>query len=376
MENLVQAPSHYVWEVAGKPVSIHLDFTVVDRLAMDVMRGFGAVPKRGAEVGGLLLGSIGLADGKLTVTVEDFVPVVCDYLRGPSYLLTEKDEAKFAEAVEKAKREAEGGQKLVGFYRSHTREALSLADEDLEMFDRYLGDSSQIILLVRPFATRTSTGAFFFQENGGFRRESSYQEFPFKRRDLGGGATTPVRSFSQELTPMPAVTEEGQGPDLREWIKSRGGDTGVKAPRVEKQKSKSAEPPAQFKSKWVWIPLSFVFLVMGIVVGFQSALMMNRGDTQRVSTGSISLGLTAKVESGKVVVRWDRAAAAIQNAASGSLRILDGDFSKIVNLDTRQLQNGSVIYMSAENRVSFRLEVITNQKATISETADFTPGKP
>lgn len=150
---------------------------------MNVMRGFGAVPKRGGEVGGLLLGSIDSKNGKQTVTIEDFVPVVCGYLRGPSYLLTEQDGARFAEAVEKAKQSGDGGPKLVGFYRSHTREALSLADEDLEMFERYCGDANQIILLVRPYATRTSTGAFFFRENGRFRRESSYQEFPFKRRD-------------------------------------------------------------------------------------------------------------------------------------------------------------------------------------------------
>lgn len=93
MENLVQSPTHYVWEVSGKPVSIHLDFNVVDRMAMNVMKGFGAVPRRGAEVGGLLLGSIENTD-RLVVRIEEFVPVTCDYLRGPSYLLTEKDGAR------------------------------------------------------------------------------------------------------------------------------------------------------------------------------------------------------------------------------------------------------------------------------------------
>jgi hypothetical protein len=375
MENLVQSPSHYVWEVAGKPISIHLDFNVVDRLAMDVMRGFGAVPKRGAEVGGLLLGSIEKGDSNV-VRIEDFVPVTCDYLRGPSYLLTEKDAAKFREAVEQAKEASGNEPRLVGIYRSHTREALGLADEDLDRFSTYCGDPDQIILLVRPFATRTSVGAFFFQENGSFRRESSYQEFPFKRRDLGGGASTPVRSFPSELPVLGSVADEQTGPDLREWVKNRGGDNKQSAPKVEKVRKEPVSPPAQFRSRWVWIPLSFVFLIVGIVVGFQSALMLNKSELQRAATNTVALELSAKTENGKIVVRWDRASTAIHDAVSGSLRIMDGEYSKVVNLDSRQLQNGSVIYMSAENKVSFRLEVTTRQKTTITETVDYVPSKP
>ncbi len=375
MENLVQSPSHYVWEVAGKPVSIHVDFNVVDRLAMDVMRGFGAVPKRGVEVGGLLLGSI-IKGESLVVRIEDFVPITCDYMRGPSYLLTENDEAKFRDAVEQAKAAVGSEPRLVGIYRSHTREALGLADEDLERFETYCSDPDQIILLVRPFATRTSVGAFFFQENGGFRQESSYQEFPFKRRDLGGGASMPVRSFASELPTMVAVSEEQQGPDLREWVKTRGGESKPSAPRVEKVRREPSSPAVQFRSRWVWIPLSFVFLIVGVVVGFQSALMLNKNELQRGTTNTVELELSAKTENGKIVVRWDRASTAIHEAVSGSLRIMDGEYSKMVNLDSRQLQNGSVIYMNAENKVSFRLEVTTRQKTTITETVEYLPGKP
>lgn len=370
MENLVQAPSHYVWEVAGKPVSIHLDFNVLDRLGMDVMRGFGAVPKRGAEVGGLLLGSFEQNGDKLVVRVEDFVPVVCDHMKGPSYLLTEKDQARFEETVQRLKSAREDEPKLVGYYRSHTRDGLGLSDEDVEIFERYLGDASQIVLLVRPFATRTSIGAFFFQEPGGFRRESSYQEFPFRRRDLGGGNAVPARTVQADSV----IESTGEEPDLREWVKRRGGGEGrPERVRVEKARPEPDNSVANFRSRWVWVPLSFVFLIVGVVVGFQSATMLHQGDLDRLAATDLSLGLTAKSEAGKVVVRWDRSNKAIQNAASGVLRILDGDFSKVVNLDTRQLQNGSVIYMSADNRVGFRLEVTTTRRTTLSESTEYIP---
>lgn len=376
MDNPVQSASHYIWEVAGKPVSIHLDFQVVDRLAMEVMKGFGAVPRRGAEVGGLLLGSIQIGDSRLVVKIEEFVPVTCDYLRGPSYFLTEKDDARFADAVAHAKQAVGDDAKLVGIYRSHTRDGLALADEDIQIFDKYCGDPSQVILLVRPFASKTSLGGFFFQENGSFRRESSYQEFPFKRRDLGGGTTLPARSLPQEAPSLQALEENGPGPDLREWVKRRGADGRTQTEAIEKQGAPVAKSSAQFRSRWVWIPLSFVFLLLGLVIGFQAALMLNKGEVQKSATGSLSIGLSAQVESGKIVVRWDRRCAAVQNAQNGTLHIQDGDFNKTVNLDARQLQNGSVIYMNADNRVSFRLEVITQQKTTISETVNFAPTVP
>src|SRR5271154_7484672 len=84
------APGYYVWDAPGQPAIIHLHLDVLDRLSAEAMRGFGAVPKRGAEVGGLLLGSIepGRAGHPAVVRIEDFEAVECEYQRGPSYLFT------------------------------------------------------------------------------------------------------------------------------------------------------------------------------------------------------------------------------------------------------------------------------------------------
>jgi hypothetical protein len=80
--SVVPIPGFYVWEVPGKPISIQLSLDVVDRLQQDVMRGFGALPRRGAEVGGILLGSSSGA-GQV-VRVEDYIQVPIQYKRGPS----------------------------------------------------------------------------------------------------------------------------------------------------------------------------------------------------------------------------------------------------------------------------------------------------
>src|SRR5690348_16897933 len=97
MEPTIQAaPGYYVWQAPGVPVTIHLRLDVVDRLNTDIMRGFGLVPKRGAEVGGVLVGTV--ESGKNTIVrIEDFEPVPCRYARGPSYLLTEPEAVLFTE---------------------------------------------------------------------------------------------------------------------------------------------------------------------------------------------------------------------------------------------------------------------------------------
>src|SRR6266852_3299794 len=114
------APGYYVWRVEGQPVVVHLHLEVVDRLGPEIMRGFGAIPKRGAEVGGLLLGTIEHGDQTI-VRIEDFEPVACDYKRGPSFLLTEDDAAAFERACESWQPDASRKAYAVGYYRSHTR---------------------------------------------------------------------------------------------------------------------------------------------------------------------------------------------------------------------------------------------------------------
>lgn len=390
MEKLVQTPPYYVWEVDGKPISIRLDYDVVDRLSMEVMRGFGAVPKRGAEVGGLLLGTIEVGD-KVIVHIEDFEPVTCDYKRGPSFQLSGQDEERFAGAVERNANTPQKRIYAVGYFRSHTREGLGLTDEDIELFHRYFTDPYQVILMVRPYATKVSMAGFFFEEEDGFRRESSYQEFPFRRRELGGGSTPYARNAGtaenmasegarEDATARTQSLENGKdfggspaepgNDDLRGWMRGRGDSPAEPGGKNGEEVETSS---ARFRGKWVWIPLSFVFLLLGVIVGFQAALILNKGDAKKIALQSLSLSLSAQKDGDTVVVRWDRASAAVQNSIQGLLQIQDGDFKKTITLDPTRLQNGSVIYRSADSKVSFRLEVQTAERGSIYETVEYDP---
>ena len=82
------------------------------------------------------------------------------------------------------------GPRVVGYFRSHTRKGLSLDPDDVAFLDARFREPQQIALLVRPFASKASTGAIFIRENGNIRAEGSYLEFPFRSSQLTPAANS------------------------------------------------------------------------------------------------------------------------------------------------------------------------------------------
>jgi hypothetical protein len=353
-------PEYYIWELPEKPLSVHLHFDVIDRLLSEVMRGFGAVPKRGAEVGGLLLGSI--AQGAQTVVkIDDFVPIQCDYKRGPSYLFTANDAAAFEDARVTWQPGPSRPTYAVGYFRSHTRDGLALGSEDVELMEQYFPSPSHVALLVKPFATKASSASFFFRDQGRFQPDAPF-EFPFRRRELTGEEAPPRRSM---LERVPRRREEQPEPaaPVPEPMRDPVRDP---APAPASPSYAYASPSkSRPRGGWVWIPLSFVFLLLGVVLGFQAALTMG---PRTGSGGEYALGLTVTKDGNNLSVKWDRDAPAVRAAQKGVLEIEDGGFSKPVDLDAAQLRNGSIIFTNSSKNVRFQLTVYPQARVSITQT--------
>ncbi|MFN7932264.1 MAG: hypothetical protein U0R19_03000 [Bryobacteraceae bacterium] len=368
-------PKHYVWEVPGKRLTIHVDFTVIDRLVQEVMRGFGAIPRRGAEVGGVLLGSAEVGD-RIIVRIEDFEVVHCEHRRGPSYLLSDSDVARFAETIARHRFTPQKSVYAVGCYRSHTRDGLCLTPEDLSQFDAYFPDVSDIFLLIKPYATKVSQAGFFFREEDGIRVDSSYLEFPFRRKELGGGATPGVRA--RELGPVahavntPAAATPAY-PVIPRLFDTEAPSAEVAEETVDPVAAPSFGQPMEDlpRRRNVWIPLSFIFLLVGVLVGFQASLTYRPAKAAGLVGDAYQLSLTAGKSGDYVLVRWDRAAPAIKGALRGVLRINDGGREKEVDLDALQLQNPQVFYRNVSGKVIFKLEVFTKERISLAETVEW-----
>jgi hypothetical protein len=350
-------PGYYVWELPGQPVVVHLHLGVIDRISAEVMRGFGAIPKRGAEVGGVLLGTV--EEGEHTIVrIEDFEAVACDYKRGPSYLFTADDGAAFDDACGRWQPDSSQPTYAVGYFRSHTRDGLSLAPEDIGLMDHYFPSPSHIALLVKPFATKVSIASFFFRENGLFPSAAPL-EFPFRRRELSGEEPPPRRSM---LERVPRRRE------ARNVVEEQIPEPVATVP--EPAYAYPSPSKSRARSGWVWIPLSFVFLLLGVVLGFQAALTMG---PKAAGGGAIdySLGLMVTREGANLSVKWDRDASAVKTAQRGVLEIEDGGYTKPVELDTAQLRNGSILFTNSSGTVRFRLTVYPQARVSVMQTMEW-----
>ena len=387
------APAGYWgWEPAGKPVAVHIQLDVVDRMLTSIIDGFGSIPKRGAEVGGLLIGT-STAGSPRIYRIEDFVDVPCLHKFGPSYVFSDEDHDALSAALAKA-----GRGRVVGFYRSHTRDGLFLAPEDLEIARRYFPDDHQIALLVRPSAMGVSHGGFFFRENGVFQ-QATYLEFPFRRSELETGAAPVRRPLGERIRgeqgrrgPMPPAQSTMPGreplsmppPPYRREDPPAPPEQGISLPYPQRPSAGDEGFPmpsqvyavttptqSRFRKGWYWLPLSFIFLLLGVLLGFQAAMTIYPSSRGGPGADAYSLMMTVTRSGDDVTVRWDRQNAAVRASRRGSLDILDGKYTKRVELDAQQLQSGSVIYRFSNNDLRFRLEVYPQEKVSVSQTAEW-----
>lgn len=286
-------PGFYIWEVPGKPISIQLSLDVVDRLQQDVMRGFGALPRRGVEVGGILLGSSSIVEPSSAATVvrvEDYLLVPIQYKRGPSFRLSPEDLQTFQAAVKLSR-------SPVGYFRSHTRDGVGLSEEDLDLLSKSFPEPATIALLIRPFATKPSVAGFYFKEQGAFQNGAPLLEFPFRRSALAPGDTsTPVRTETPPAAPIAAA-----------------------APRSRRR----------------WPVLPIILLLIGVLLGYQAALSV------RSPRPPYQLALSVRQSGSDLQLKWDGESPVIRNAQKGILTIADGSDVKSTDLTGTELQGGA-----------------------------------
>ncbi|MEO8099564.1 MAG: hypothetical protein ABI811_17835 [Acidobacteriota bacterium] len=367
--NTQEASGYFVWEVPGKPVVVHLHLDVIDRLSAEVMRGFGAVPKRGAEVGGLLLGTVEVGEF-ITVKVEDFEQIPCKYQRGPSFLLSEEERADFQQAVAKWQPDASRPVYCVGYFRSHTRDGLALAPEDLELMEQHFADPKDIALLIKPFATKVSVAGVFAREGGAFPTETP-KEFPFRRRELTGEEAPPRRSMQER---RPRVRDSRRTDRAAEDASDTGDYGSQNQPSPSQYMAANQDvdvlsPPPRRRG-WMF-PISFLFLVLGVALGFQAALSFAPELKRRQGAEAFALNLAAGRNGDSLTVRWDRNSPAVEAAQVGVLEIADGSYSNKVTLDSAHLHEGTVVYQNSSNTVTFRLVVTLGPNLNVTETVDW-----
>ncbi|MGH9661053.1 MAG: hypothetical protein ACRD96_21070 [Bryobacteraceae bacterium] len=341
---------YYVWQSPDRKTSIQLSFDVIDRILQDVMRGFGSLPRRGAEVGGILLGR----GEPGQVIIEEFELVECEYQAGPSFVLSDRDRAGLAEALEKW---SDKRLRVVGLYRSHTRKDLYLDDLDEALFRQFFGDPEQVFLVIKPFATRACVAGFCLWRDGELERDGTLAEFVFNRRELGGGDPRPVAA-RREAAPSESREQE-----------TAAAPAGRSTPSLSILSGPAAEaPPAKSgPGLWLWVPVALAIAVVGGIFGFVASKGGPEQGAVQVTSG-LPLKLAVTQNGTQLDVRWDRQSQTIAGAQLGILSIQDGPNRKEIELSASQLQNGRVLYSRITSDVSLKLEVFGRERSSSAES--------
>jgi periplasmic protein TonB len=383
----------YRWRPADQATGVRLSFDVVEYLEKTALENFRSLAARGSEIGGVLLGTV-TAGEQPEVFVESCEPVECDYSRGPLYRLSANDRLRLDAVL----RKHEGpGPAVVGFYRSHTRKGLSLDEEDQSLLGALFHGPSQIALLIRPFATKTSVAGIFLSEGGAFQGDASPLEFAFTvaelkkqmereavvapkpagraqvvsiapRREPGAepDAAPAADSAAEVAEPPTAVAAyppaptQSPAPSLPEPGQSALPEV---APPLFGQKTTAPDGAGEKRSRGKLIGIGAgAGTVLAAVALFVYPGVVGR-DRAKPGPGTSGLSLRAERTAGDLLVTWNRDSEAVRTAVQAVLTIADGAQHENLPLDLAQLRNGSIVYTPATPDVSFRLEVTSSDPA-------------
>jgi len=320
------SPSSYVWEAPGGALSIHFALELVQQLGLEALEAYKAVPRRGLEIGGILLGRTASSGGSTTIYIEGYERVESEHRSGPSFRLSESDLERLDHLLQKHPRR-------VGVYRTQTRaETLAIESDDASWFERCCAGLDGVFLLIQP---ALGTAAVFLRRDGKLVRE---HEFPFRAGELAAEAI--VEHEADEAAVEPTADTPHQ-------------------PRLSAARTRQTLQ----QRDWCWQVAAVLF---GAVVGaalwahFRPRVAPPPVERARTSTEvrpaatpSRGIGLHVQREGRALHLSWDP----VRNATHGTLYIQDGTHHSQLELDQMELRVGTLSYWPETQDVVFQLEV-------------------
>ena len=331
------------WSESERKFAIHVPPDVIRRLGAECWIGFKRVPRRGLEIGGILLGRTETGDDITTFWIDGFEQVESEHRSGPSYVLSESDFSHLQEAIKKNKSAS------LGIFRSQTRsEQLTLQEPDVNLFGRCFETGSAVFLMLGPVP---GIAAFFAQADGSLKCIHQFA-LPSSRMSTMAGKTAPV---SQPEQPRVLALTEAQPCD----------------PPVEHDEKPTEEPailvvPKAAVSKTVVNKASWmVAAVAAALVLAASASMTLKAPKPLLAAPDRKppeyLHLTVERAGSALRLLWDQNSSTVHAAARAVLHIEDGNAQTDRDLGPSQLSAGSITYEPKSPDVTFRMDVYSTQ---------------
>ena len=378
------------WSAPECAFPVEYSVQVIDDIRLAVVDAFFSLPRGGAEIGGVLLGSF--EGGRLRIV--DYAPLECEHATGPSFTLSDRDHARLAALLSEARGNA-ADRRPVGWYHSHTRSEIFLSEADAELHRRYFPEPWQVAVVLRPHTFQaTRAGLFFRKPDGSLDARPCGEELVLAAQAVkpvppGISPVSPSRlpreagAHGRVITirpdtpaaPQPSSVEAACQPDGHAADLPQGAAAAPEAAPEPPPIPHFLEPEPVGNRRGVWILVAAGVLVAMGAAAFQFRqfwLPRLSGLIQRApAAASASLGLNAIDIEGQLQIRWDRNSAAVANALEAILVILDGPAPQAIELDPAHLRTGVFTYARQGARVDVTLTVHESGGRTAREATSF-----
>jgi Domain of unknown function (DUF4440) len=249
---------YVTWRAPDRP-AVSMRRSVMEGIQREVCDVFAAVPRRGAETGGLLLGRRE-AD---RIVVDDFEPVPSEHRFGPSYRLSDADRAVLGETLQWFRNGEHTDLRVLGFYRSQMLPDFDLSKDDEELLSTHFTDAEDLVLMIRPTRLGTSVADFFMRRQG--RSEEAFMPLPFpftESAELPHEPPEPAQAAPIEAPPvepeLPVAATAAESvvpePVAISWPPPR--------PRLV------PEPEPRSKGGWLWYTGAALLGLVGGALGY------------------------------------------------------------------------------------------------------------
>lgn len=300
---------------------------VMETVRAAVVEGYYKLARGGLEVGGVLFGR---RNGH-GVQIAAARPIACQYAYGPSFVLSEGDQAGLALLLERSASDpALEGLVSVGWYHSHTRSGFDLSEQDVDICARFFPEAWQVALVLCPERMRPTRGIFYVQaEDGSPRAEPEFVLEP--------------QAAPRRIPPTPVGAPGRVEPPVPETVPPQSHPEPASLPE-------EAVTPAPRSSR-----LYRALFAAAWCIAVASAAFAFRGYWMPQPPAPLQVSLSDAA--GQLSVRWEHSSRQIQKAEGGTLEIHDAEKDFSIELSPDQVRKGSALYSRQSGAVVVRLVV-------------------
>jgi hypothetical protein len=239
----------WYWFVREGAPCIRLSPLTAAELRRTILDAFLALPKRGVEIGGWLLGHIEAGDPPV-FQVEAFEEIPCEHQFGPAYVFSDHDRAGLTASLSRPR--PEGTPAIIGMYRSFTSREPTLEKPEEESIVSHFPNPDGLFLLLQPVSPSECRAMFRFRRG----------------HEILAASTEPLLAFP---TGLMAMKEASPTAEPRDAVRGP-----IMLPPGRRPLSGTAERARVSKKPRFWLPWIACLLVGVVGAGIYEWWTLNR----------------------------------------------------------------------------------------------------